>query len=60
MPAETRGPRASPASYAVEVAGKLSRREAEAIAVQIRGLARRHHLTVIGLKVRARARVDPP
>ena len=50
--------KASPESYAVEVVGKLSRRDAEALALEIRGLARRHHLTVAGFTVKRLARED--
>ena len=53
MPEATR---AVPESYAVEVVGKVSRREAEALALDIKWLARRHHLKVISLKVRPLAR----
>jgi len=40
-------------SYAVEIVGRLLRREAEALALELRELARRHHLKV------ARFTVEP-
>jgi hypothetical protein len=55
----TRRTIAPPESYAVEVVGKLSRREVEALVLEIKGLARRHHLTVTGLQRRPVPREDP-
>lgn len=55
----TRDKNARPAAYAVEVVGKLSRREAEALGLEIRELARRHQLKVAGFTVRPLARRGP-
>lgn len=38
-------------SYAIEVIGRLPRREAEALALELRDLARRHQLTVTRVTV---------
>jgi hypothetical protein len=58
MAARPRDGKAAPAAYAVEVVGKLSRRDAEALALDIKELARRHHLTVSGFTVRRLAREE--
>jgi hypothetical protein len=40
-----------PDSYAIEVIGKLPRREAEALALELRELARQYQLTVTRVTV---------
>lgn len=48
-----------PASaYAVQVAGKLTRREAEALALDLRALARRHNLKVVAVTTKRRPQED--
>jgi hypothetical protein len=48
-------------SYAVEIVGKLPRREAEALALELSELARRHQLKVARFTVEplAREEADP-
>ena len=49
-------------AYIVEVVGRLARREAEALALELTELARQHRLKVTGFTVEPalREEVDPP
>ena len=45
-------------TYAVQVAGKLTRREAEALALDLKELARRHDLKVVAVTTKRRPPED--
>jgi len=49
---------AMPDSYAVEIVGRLPRRDAEALALELRELARRHQLKVARFTVEPVAREE--
>lgn len=51
MPEAPPPPAASSSAYVIELLGKLPRRDAEAVALEIRELAAQHGLTVKGFKV---------
>ena len=49
-------PAPSPESYTLEIVGKLRRREAEALVLDLKALARRHDLKVAKVKTQPLAR----
>jgi hypothetical protein len=51
-------PAPSPESYTLEIVGKLRRREAEALALDLKELARRHDLKVAKVKTQPLGRED--